>query len=162
MMRAPSLSATVARIARLACPACGRGALFRRFFRRAETCSCCGWTFERGEGHWVGGSEVHMFASYGLSVLFCVPIVVFAGTTPVALGAVVATHVVVSLVVFRYSRAVFLGLDYYFDPAPPPGKDDDDGRASPVRPRTPPLLARRRARRRERASERAREPVRSS
>ena len=59
----PSAQRMCARIARLRCPRCGKGSLFRSFFERSEDCSECGWVYERGEGFWVGGSEVHMFAS---------------------------------------------------------------------------------------------------
>jgi uncharacterized protein (DUF983 family) len=114
------------RVARLRCPACGHGRLFRRLFVRKDLCGHCGWEFERGAGHWVGGSEVHMFASYGLSVILFVPVLVLVTPTPALLGAVIAGHVVLSLLLFRWSRALFLGIDYFIDPARP-DHDDDDG-----------------------------------
>jgi uncharacterized protein (DUF983 family) len=144
MLQAPPLLALLGRVARLACPACGRGRLFRRYFLRAERCAACRWRFERGEGHWVGGSEVHMFVSYGLSVLACVPFLMILDPTPFLYGAVLGGHVLVSLVVFRYSRAIFLALDLYLDPeAPAAGGDDRDGLGEPVRPRPGPGTRRR-------------------
>jgi uncharacterized protein (DUF983 family) len=136
------------RILRLSCPACGRGPLFRRYFLRAERCSACHRRFEREEGYWVGGSEVHMFASFGLSVVACVPFLVLLEPTSLLYAGVVAGHVALSLVVFRYSRAVFLAVDYWLDPSSPArgGGDDPGGLAAPVRPR-PPRVVRRRARR---------------
>jgi uncharacterized protein (DUF983 family) len=160
MHEAPTLATTLARVARLACPACGKGPVFARFFVRAECCERCRWRFERGDGHWVGGSEVHMFASYLLSVLVCFPVLLVAGPTPLAMVLVIAGHVAVSLAVFRWSRSLFLGLDYYFDPAAPPREDDrDEGERSPASPRTPPSVHRRRALFRERASGRPAGPT---
>ena len=159
MSGAPTLATALRRAARLACPACGRGAVFARPFVRAETCGRCGWRFERGEGHWVGGAEVHMFASYLLSVVFCVPMLFLFGRTPLVMGLVMAGHVVVSLLVFHLSRSLFLGIDYWIDPATAPGGDDDDREGGGVRPRTPPSPARRRAALRLEGSKRAREAV---
>ncbi|MFI5401439.1 MAG: DUF983 domain-containing protein [Planctomycetota bacterium] len=141
----PSLLQLILRVLRLSCPACGRGRIFRRYFVRAERCSGCERRFEREEGYWVGGSEVHMFASFGLSVLVCLPFLIVFEPTPLLYAAVILGHVVLSLLVFRYSRAIFLALDYWLDPAPAPGGGDDRGGApAPARPQ-PPLagLARR-------------------
>ena len=111
------------RIRRLRCPACGQGRLFRRYFVRKDVCGHCGWRFERGEGHWVGGSEVHMLASYALSMLVAIPVIVFYPATPVAY--LIVGHVALSIALFRYSRAVFLGVDYLIDPHQPTNEDDD-------------------------------------
>ena len=121
-----TLRTMLGRVMRLRCPACGHGHLFRRYFVRKDRCGHCGWTFEREEGHWVGGSEVHMFASYGLSVLLFVPILILMTPTPAMLAAVIAGHVALSLLLFRFSRAFFLGVDFMLDPAKP-GDDDDGG-----------------------------------
>jgi hypothetical protein len=70
-----------------------------------------------------------MFASFGISVLLCVPALILAGPATSVMVGVVIGHVVVSLTLFRYSRAIFLGLDYLLDPAAPP--DDDDAHGTP-------------------------------
>jgi uncharacterized protein (DUF983 family) len=153
-----TLRTVFARALRLRCPLCGRGPLFRRYFLRVERCASCRWKFERGEGHWVGGSEVHMFASYLLSVFVCLPFLLFAARTPWRMPLLVGLHVAVSVVGFRFARAIFLALDVYFDPVrpAPPDDDDDDRREERVRPPRPPRSGRRRAAKRPR---RARELV---
>lgn len=159
VLQTPSLRQIVGRILRLSCPACGRGRIFRRFFLRAEKCAGCQRPFEREEGYWVGGSEVHMFASFGLSVLVCLPLLVLLEPTPLLQAGVILGHVVLSLVLFRWSRAVFLAVDWYLDPAAPKGGGDDpDGTAAGVRPRPVPGFALRRASK-GRGSRRGREPV---
>ena len=126
------------RVRRLACPACGKGRLYRRFFVRKDICGHCGWKFERGEGHWVGGSEVHMFATYGISTMLAVPAFIFLRPTPLLVCAVIAGHIILSVLLFRYSRATFLCFDYMLDPEVPHNPDDgfDDGIAELLR--TPP------------------------
>jgi len=128
------------RICKLRCPRCGSGRLFRSFFVREERCNHCEWQYERGEGFWVGGSEVHMFASYGVSVVLFIPMLVILGSTPAAQAAAILGHVVFSLALFRLSRAVFIGFDYYLDPDPVAPDDDDGGNegvpAKPI-PRAP-------------------------
>ena len=125
------------RICRLACPVCGKGKLFKSYFCRRERCAHCKWRFERGDGFWVGGSEVHMIASYGLSMLVCLPVILIAGATPVILGCAIVGHVVFSLLAFRYSRAAFIGIDFLLDPGLPPPPDDDHRAREPARPRPP-------------------------
>lgn len=141
----------------LTCPACAKGKLFRRYFLREEGCTHCKREFEREQGYWVGGAEVHMFLSYGLSVLICIPILILYGNSPGMQAALIAGHVALSLSLFRYARALFLAVDYRLDPSGPPADPDGDGDSgAPVRPRTPPRLARHRVKRRGRASTRAR------
>ena len=125
------------RVCRLVCPVCGKGKLFKSHFCRRERCAHCRWRFERGEGFWVGGSELHMIASYGLSMLVCLPVIFIAGATPLILTCAIAGHVVFSLLAFRYSRAVFIGIDFLLDPGPPPPPDDDRRVREPVRSRPP-------------------------
>jgi uncharacterized protein (DUF983 family) len=136
----PTLSTTLARILRVRCPRCGKGAIFRTFFRREECCSGCAWKFERESGFWVGGSEVHMIVSYGISVVLFIPLLIILGSTlPVQLG-VIFGHIVCSLSLFRLSRATFIGLDFYFDPLARPDEDGgDEGDPVPVpsHPRRP-------------------------
>ena len=131
------------RVLRLRCPACGHGHLFRRYFVRKERCGHCGWEFERDDGHWVGGSEVHMFSSYGLSALLFVPILILMTPTPALLAAVIAGHVALSLLLFRFSRALFLGVDFMLDPALPDDDDDDGGGMPAFLPPDAPTGARR-------------------
>ena len=138
----PTVSTTLARIIRVRCPRCGKGAIFRTFFRRAGCCSNCAWKFERESGFWVGGSEVHMIISYGISVVIFIPLLILLGSTlPVQVGVILG-HIVCSVSLFRLSRSTFIGLDFYFDPVAQTdngdGTDDNEreqGDPVPVQPR---------------------------
>lgn len=123
------------RVLKLRCPRCGCGKLFRSFFMRAESCEHCEWKYEREEGYWVGGSEVHMFASYGLSVVIFMPLLIVLGPTPAVQAGAILGHVVCSLLLFRYSRSAFIGIDYFLDPGP--RDPDDDGGGSEGVPNKP-------------------------
>ncbi len=125
-----------ARIARLRCPRCGEGALFRTFFERADKCGKCKWVYEREQGFWVGGSEVHMFASYGVSVVLFMPLLILLGSAPMVQLGVIVGHVLCSVFLFRYSRAIFIGFDYFLDPGELAG-DDDGGAGGATVPRKP-------------------------
>jgi len=134
----PTLRRTLARILRTRCPRCGTGPVFARGFVRAENCDHCGWQYERGQGFWIGGSEVHMFASYGISVVLFIPLLIALGSTPAVQAAVILGHVACSILLLRYSRAAFIGIDYYLDPGAPEGGDDDpdgDDNGVPVEPK---------------------------
>jgi hypothetical protein len=100
-----------------------------------------------------------MFASFGLSVILCVPFLVLFEPTPALYAGVLAGHVAVSLAIFRYSRALFLAIDFYLDPGPPAGGGDDTGGLGlPERPFPAPGFGRRVPGRRG-ASRREREPA---
>lgn len=137
---APRLGTTIVRALRLRCAACGRGRVFRLGIRRAETCHACGWRFERGAGHWVGGAETHMFASYGASVLLAMPFLLFARPGPRGMLLLLAGHVALSLLFYRLSRSLFLAIDYYLDPTPPSpgGGRDPEPETEILYPPTPP------------------------
>ena len=141
----PSFRAAAKRVVGLRCPACGGDHLYRRYFVRAERCSRCGWIHERGEGHWVGGSEVHMLASYLFSVVLFGPLVVLSGFSMAGCAAAVAGNIAFSLLFYRYSRAIFLVADYCIDPDPARRGDDDGGPrvAAVSRPRSPAGMRRR-------------------
>lgn len=121
----------------LRCPACGVGPVFARGFRRAPDCSACGRRLDLDEGHWLGGAEVLMAASWGFGTLVLCPIVLFADLPDGAVHGLGVAHLGLSAALYRTSRAVFLALDYAVDPsvdAPPrpPGDDDADPAPAPT------------------------------
>ena len=131
----PTLRRTLSRMLRVRCPRCGKGPIFDRGFVRAERCSHCDWEYERGHGFWIGGSEVHMFASYGISVVLFIPLLILLGSTPAVQAAVFAGHIVCSVALLRYSRSIFIGVDFYLDPDVADGDDDGEDEGVPAAPR---------------------------
>jgi uncharacterized protein (DUF983 family) len=105
------------RSARLRCVQCGRGLLFRGWFRMNPQCEVCGLQFERGPGYFLGS----IYINYGLTA-----VLVTAGyftcfftewlTGDALLWTAAAFCVFFPLWFFRYARSLWIGFDYYFDP----------------------------------------------
>lgn len=105
---------------RLRCPRCGHAPIFRGWFRLLAACPLCGLTFEREPGYFVGA----IYLNYAATVLIALP------------GYFVLDHlfglplvgqlllwgtvcVVFPLWFFRYSKSLWLAMDYFFDPGEP-------------------------------------------
>ncbi len=122
------------------CPACGLGHVFGRGVATEAVCRACGWRFERCPGHWVGGNEIDLLASFVSGVLAFVIASLALGIGTAA--AVVATAVTAasSVALYRPSRGLFFAMDYLLDPVadvspPPPAGEGDDGRGRRRGPR---------------------------
>jgi uncharacterized protein (DUF983 family) len=117
------------------CPACGRGRVFAHGVETEAACGVCGWRFERCPGHWVGGNEINVLATFPAGIAAYAVAVLAFGAGALALGLATAATVAFSLAFYRSSRGLYFALDYLIDPsadpAPPPSAehddDDDDG-----------------------------------
>jgi uncharacterized protein (DUF983 family) len=102
----------------LRCPRCLKGRVWERFLSMNAVCPVCGLKFDRESGYFAGA----MVISYALAV----PILAGMVIALITLGGV---DVVVALIIgntgylvlvpfiFRYSRVVWLHLDWLIDPA---------------------------------------------
>jgi uncharacterized protein (DUF983 family) len=103
----------VTRALRLRCPRCGRTKLYARRFRMHERCAACGLRYEREQGYFVGA----IYVNYAFTIALVVAVVLGLDwtvglTLPQQLVLGVALCVLVPLVFFRYSRSLWLSLDY--------------------------------------------------
>jgi uncharacterized protein (DUF983 family) len=105
----------------LRCPRCLSGRVWRRFVSMNTACPVCGLVFDREPGYFAGA----MVVSYGLAV----PILAAMVITLITLGGLDAvaalvvgntTYLVLVPFIFRYSRVVWLHLDWLIDPAEQP------------------------------------------
>lgn len=104
------------------CPVCGQGHLFRRWFTMLERCPRCDLRFERIDGHWVGAWGLNVIVSF--TALFLVLVGGFVATYPdfavVPLLLVAGgTAVLLPLVLFPWSRTVWLAIDLLMRPLEP-------------------------------------------
>ena len=100
------------------CPACGRGSVFVRGVESARVCPDCGWRLERCHGHWVGGNEINLLATFPVGIAaFAVSALAF-GLGPVSVTLATIATGTFSLAFYRSSRGLFFALDYLIDPAP--------------------------------------------
>jgi len=103
-------------LARLRCPRCHEGRVFRSLLDMHETCQTCGYLFEREPGFFVGA----MYVSYALAVpLFgALSGLVWLFTRwPLDRVMTVACLVFLPLVpvIFRYSRVLWIHFDRAID-----------------------------------------------
>jgi uncharacterized protein (DUF983 family) len=110
-----------ARIARralaLRCPRCGGTDLFTGWFALRPQCALCGLTFERAQGYWVGA----IYLNYAVTATLAVGgyFLLWARTdlSPgVQLAIWIPFLLVFPLWFFRYSRSLWLALEYYVNP----------------------------------------------
>ena len=102
---------------RLQCPRCGAAALFEGPFRMRPRCPACRLVFEREPGYFVGA----IYLNYGVTVLlvmggyFALDAWLHLGTSA-QLVLWCAFAVLFPLGFFRYSKSLWLSLDYLVDP----------------------------------------------
>jgi uncharacterized protein (DUF983 family) len=105
-------------IARLRCPACREGKVFRGLFETNNRCPVCGLQFMRETGYFLGA----MYFSYALAIplilIFTGIVYLLAPHWPLYVDLVVAWMAFLPFVapVYRYSRVMWLHFDRYFDP----------------------------------------------
>jgi uncharacterized protein (DUF983 family) len=103
----------VGRAVRLRCPRCGETALFRGWFSMAEACALCGLRFERAQGYFVGAIYINYAVTAVLAIGGFFLLWGLAGLSPIAQLAVLVPFVVVfPLWFFRYSRSLWLALEW--------------------------------------------------
>lgn len=109
----------VRRALALRCPRCGEGALFATWFRMHETCEVCGLRFERAQGYFVGAIYVNYAATAVIAIAAYLLLWTFATlSTAWHLALVLPVVVLFPLWFFRYSRSLWLALEYLVNPEP--------------------------------------------
>lgn len=113
------LGRAVARALRLRCPRCGRAPLFRGWFTMNTVCAVCDLRFERAQGYWVGAIYVNYGVTVGIAVAGFFTLRVLAGWDAVPQLVLWVPFVTLfPLWFFRYSRSLWLGLEYALNPEP--------------------------------------------
>ena len=112
-------------ILRLRCPVCLEGRAFHSLFGMNKVCPECGIAFEREHGYFLNS----MFIAYALGFLIMVPTAILLALRDVSITFfalfMVALVVVITPILFRYSRILWLHTDQILDPRPLPGTSSD-------------------------------------
>jgi uncharacterized protein (DUF983 family) len=101
----------------LRCPVCGRGRLFRRWFKMNEQCPVCGFHFEREEGYFTGAMAVNLIIA---EVLLTAAVIPLALQPWISLLWLFVFGVVLSvsfpLLFYRHSKALWMSIDHLLHP----------------------------------------------
>jgi uncharacterized protein (DUF983 family) len=97
-----------ARGLRLRCPVCGKGKLFKNFFVMNMQCGCCGVSFFREHGQWVGSLDINTFVTAFV-------LMIGAGFGPLwslktSLIVWCSAAVLVPLATFRFSKGLWTAI----------------------------------------------------
>jgi uncharacterized protein (DUF983 family) len=107
----------VRRAVALRCPRCGATALFRGWFRMERECALCGLRFERAQGYFVGAIYINYAVSSVIAVGGYFVLWAWVGlSTAVQFAIWVPFLLVFPLWFFRYSRSLWLALEYLVNP----------------------------------------------
>jgi uncharacterized protein (DUF983 family) len=115
----PPVSRVARRAIALRCPRCGETPLFQGWFRMRPACGLCGLQFERAQGYFVGAIYVNYAATtvIALAGFFLLwPRTDWPMAAHVSLWGAFA--VVFPLWFFRYSRSLWLAVEYFINPEP--------------------------------------------
>ena len=102
---------------RLECPRCGGTRLFRGWFAMARECPLCGLRFERAQGYFVGAIYINYTAT--VVVVIAGYLLLWRSTELSAVQQLmiwVPFGVLFPLWFFRYSRSLWLALEYTVNP----------------------------------------------
>lgn len=99
----------------LRCPRCGYRPMFQGWFSMAQVCYSCAFRFEREQGYFVGA----IYLNFAATMLIVIPgyLVLYAVglSLPVQVLLSGAFCLVFPLWFFRYSKSLWLAVDYFFD-----------------------------------------------
>ena len=101
---------------RFRCPHCLEGAVFAGVWQTRQRCPNCGIRFEREDGYFM----MSVFIGYVIATALAVPIIVILYLQDASVWAHVgistALLAILSPLIFRYSRMIWLHLDELLDP----------------------------------------------
>lgn len=110
---------TLARGARLCCPACGRASVFRSPFRVRTDCPACGTVFQREEGFFVGAIMLNVVtteAAVMLAAAFC--LLAFPGRNGLLLGLLFAVALLFPVAFYHHAWSLWLAGDHLVEGLP--------------------------------------------
>src|SRR5262245_50094119 len=107
----------LSRALHLRCLGCGQGQIFQGLFRMAAECSACGLKFEREPGYFLGAIYINYAATVGCMLAGFFALDYFVNLSLIYQIIVWSSFgVVFPMLFYRYSKSLWLGLDYLFSP----------------------------------------------
>ncbi len=104
------------------CPRCCQGGVFRGVVAMREECMVCGFHFGREEGYFVGAMYASYFLALGvLGVIFGILWLLLRSVWSIRwiMGLTVVFFLPCVPTIFRYSRVLWMHIDWMIDPDQP-------------------------------------------
>src|SRR6476620_9017896 len=118
-VRQPTMGEAIGRALRLRCPVCGQARMFRGLKERAA-CPHCGFRFEREPGYFTNALIVNYTITCAPIFLIIAPVAFFGGfSVRTLLGVSLLIALLLPIVGFRYSKALWLAIDVVVRPPTP-------------------------------------------
>lgn len=100
----------------LRCPVCGRGRLFRSWFKMYENCPNCGYHFEREEGYFTGAMAINLIVTEVIVFVAVILLAVNAAPIVPAILCGVALAIAAPILGYPHSRSFWMALDLVLHP----------------------------------------------
>src|SRR3954467_14234394 len=117
----PTLGTLLTRALRLRCPRCGGRGIWQSWFRMKHACPTCGQVFERGESHdfFIGAYLINLVVAESAAVVVAAVMWIALGSRVsfnVLWGASMVLAVVMPVIFYPFSRALWLAFGLHFPP----------------------------------------------
>ena len=116
----PPISLILHRAWRCVCPRCGAGALYEKHVRMFRRCSACGLSYYPESGFYLGGMVLnYIFTVWVVLAVYLVSLLLpdfLPWPTNARLLLWMAFAVVLSLLLWRHTRSLWLALNYWVEP----------------------------------------------
>ncbi len=102
---------------RLRCPVCGRGKIYKGWFKTYEQCPSCHFTYEREVGYYTGAMAVNLILSELLITAITIPLAVNQSVpfVPLLLWGLTMPFVF-PLLFYRHTKSFWMSIDHLFHP----------------------------------------------
>jgi uncharacterized protein (DUF983 family) len=105
----------------LHCPVCGKGKVFRRWFKMYEQCPVCHFVYEREEGYFSGALALNLVVSELLLTVTVAPVAAMVGLNPSipllpVLLLCAPLPIVLPLLFYRHCRTLWMSMDHMWHP----------------------------------------------
>ncbi|HEV8656465.1 MAG TPA: DUF983 domain-containing protein [Candidatus Limnocylindria bacterium] len=111
----------LAAVLTLRCPRCLSGRVWGGFVSMNVACPVCGLVFDRESGYFAGAMVVSYALAVPILAAMVVALILIGGLDPVVALIIGNTaYLVLVPFIFRYSRVVWLHLDWLIDPGERP------------------------------------------
>ncbi len=106
-----------ARGLRQRCPVCGKGKIFRGFFKTYERCPVCHFVYEREPGYYTGAMAVNLIVTELLIVAVAVPVAASQVVSiPVMIALGITLPILLPLIFYRPTKSLWMSLDHLLHP----------------------------------------------